>query len=405
MTRMWIVVGDTTSGGGAVVSGSPFTDIDGKPAARKGDKVICGTHGPTTIATGDPTLIIDGEAQAMHGDSCACGCKLISTQQMRVFASDGGGGGGGSAGAGAKAAATPASQQAVAAAATAAAETSSEAQYDEQVQFYGPTGAKLSNLRYVLHLDDGQTIEGTSDDEGRTQRVATSKPQKVVKAELAPASDEVSCCAQGVPAQTTTINISDVSTHARQIGVSTASVRVEEAEDRSLTAGEIALLRKVFAESIDYSTVKIHHHGYWMFFGLQSDDTATAPNGEIYFPSTLFSEDFASEPDDRKRLLVHEMTHVWQYQLGYPIKRVRAPRPNMAYEYTLTVSKKLCDYNMEAQGNIVADYFLVKHRNNQRDIYETKYRRFSSLLPLYEDTLRDFLANPADPVNLPLVTE
>ncbi|MGH8083937.1 MAG: PAAR domain-containing protein [Lysobacter sp.] len=96
MTRMWIVVGDTTSGGGAVVSGSPFTDIDGQPAARKGDKVICGTHGPTTIATGDPTLIIDGEPQAMHGDGCACGCKLISTRQMRVFAADGGGGGGGS---------------------------------------------------------------------------------------------------------------------------------------------------------------------------------------------------------------------------------------------------------------------------------------------------------------------
>jgi len=33
MTRMWVVLGDATSSGGRVVSGSPFTDIDGQPAA------------------------------------------------------------------------------------------------------------------------------------------------------------------------------------------------------------------------------------------------------------------------------------------------------------------------------------------------------------------------------------
>ncbi len=29
MTRMWVVLGDATTSGGQVISGSPFTDVDG----------------------------------------------------------------------------------------------------------------------------------------------------------------------------------------------------------------------------------------------------------------------------------------------------------------------------------------------------------------------------------------
>ena len=85
MARMWIVVGDTTSGGGSVVVGSPFTQVDGKSVARVGDAVVCGRHGPTTIASGDATISIDGQALARQGDRCACGCELMSVQQMRAF--------------------------------------------------------------------------------------------------------------------------------------------------------------------------------------------------------------------------------------------------------------------------------------------------------------------------------
>jgi len=41
MSRMIIVVGDLTSGGGRVITGTPFTDIDGKPVARVSDKATC----------------------------------------------------------------------------------------------------------------------------------------------------------------------------------------------------------------------------------------------------------------------------------------------------------------------------------------------------------------------------
>ena len=161
----------------------------------------------------------------------------------------------------------------------------------------------------------------------------------------------------------------------------------------------------MFGSSIDYGAVKLHNHGYWMLFGFQPDDTATAPNGQIYMPADLFSPDFSGEPDERKRLLVHEMTHVWQYQLGYPVKRVRAPRPGMSYRYALAAGKQFCDYNMEAQGNILADYYLLKFANAQLSMYEMRYRRHQNVLPLYEGTLARFLAHPADESNLPKVTE
>lgn len=65
MSRMWVVLGDSTSSGGSVVSGSPFTDIDGKPVARVNDKATCPQHkGTFPIVDGDPTTIIDGQPVA-----------------------------------------------------------------------------------------------------------------------------------------------------------------------------------------------------------------------------------------------------------------------------------------------------------------------------------------------------
>lgn len=84
MSKMWIVVGDKTTHGGAVLNGSPFTDIDGKPVARIGDPVSRSQCGPTTIASGDPTIMIDGQPVARHGDTTACGAALIAGQQFRV---------------------------------------------------------------------------------------------------------------------------------------------------------------------------------------------------------------------------------------------------------------------------------------------------------------------------------
>lgn len=86
MTRNWIVVGDSTSSGGRVVTGSPFTDVDGMPVARVNDTANCPKHNGTfPIVDGDPTTIIDGQPVALHGSKLACGCTVMSVKQLRVF--------------------------------------------------------------------------------------------------------------------------------------------------------------------------------------------------------------------------------------------------------------------------------------------------------------------------------
>lgn len=89
MARLFIVVGDRLSSGGSVLTGSPFTDIEGRPMARVGDRTICPTHGPGTIITGDATLIVDGNAAARQGDRASCGCSLIAGRQNLVFVDQG----------------------------------------------------------------------------------------------------------------------------------------------------------------------------------------------------------------------------------------------------------------------------------------------------------------------------
>src|SRR5690554_6307856 len=101
MARNWIVIGDPTSSGGSVVSGSPFTDIDGIPVARVNDQATCPRHkGAYPIVDGDNTLIVDGQPVALHGSSLSCGCKVLSAQQVRVFVDAGGGGAAGFTGKG-----------------------------------------------------------------------------------------------------------------------------------------------------------------------------------------------------------------------------------------------------------------------------------------------------------------
>lgn len=406
MARMWIVLGDSTSSGGQVVSGSPFTDIDGKPVARVNDKATCPKHkGTFPIVDGDPTTIIDGEAVALHGSSLACGCKVLAVQQVRVLQEAGGGAGGGSAGTATASAASPANGSATVA--TTGVAANDEATFDEQVRFVGPTGAVLSNIGYVLHLEDGSTAEGTTDADGRTARVSTSTPIAIVSAELSAPARASGCCGTGIlPSQTVPVTLNGVVTNAGQVGSSVQQAEVEKADDRGLTAGEIAMAQRVFGTAIDYASVKLHNHGYWLLFGLQPDNTAVAPNGEIYFPGDLFKPDFSLLGPSEQRLLIHELTHVWQYQLGYPIKRVRAIRPGMSYSYALDAVRKLRDFNMEAQGNLIADYYTLKVHGDRRSLYETQYMFTTfDMLPTYEHTLSDFLANPHDESNLPQVTE
>lgn len=74
-------VGDKTTHGGAVLTGSGTMKFGGIGVARKGDKVSCPVngHGPTSIIEGNPNYLDNGIPVAFHGHKCGCGCSLISS--------------------------------------------------------------------------------------------------------------------------------------------------------------------------------------------------------------------------------------------------------------------------------------------------------------------------------------
>ncbi|WP_133490763.1 PAAR domain-containing protein [Alcanivorax sp. 24] len=401
MSRPIIVLGDKTDHGGTVIGASTTTDIDGKGVARVGDKVICPKHGPspiiTTIATGDPTNLVDGQPVARHGDKTACGATLISSQAGSVVDA-----GGGKKGSDLGAVAAGLATVVGVSAAVIGARTS---RYDEQIRFVNAKGAPLAGVSYRLEMDDGSVVEGETDDDGRSRRVETDQPRKVVKATLSSSRPE--CCGDqrhGHEASSLEVDVGNVTTSDQQVGSSLATVATPEGESRGLTSGEIAMARLIFGDSIDYGRVRVHN-GEYLWFGLQPNDTAMTPNGEMYFNPKEFKQDFSNDRDSGPSgqiWFMHEMTHVWQYQLGFPVKWKRGNPLGwlMPYEYDADPAARFSDYNMEQQGDIIGDYFSLKVLGNRYGVAQDRYKVFSHL-PLLEMILENFLRDPGDVANLP----
>lgn len=178
----------------------------------------------------------------------------------------------------------------------------------------------------------------------------------------------------------------------------------DDGGERSLKFGEIAMARALFKDAIDYALVRIHKGGFFPF-GLQARSTAVTPNGQIYFNAEDFEEDFSAIAISKrvKRWFIHEMVHVWQYQMGYPVMPQGAIRIGLSYEYEFefnangTVISQLADFNMEAQGDFLADYFALTYLQsesliNNRGVYSKAQ---------YDVVLKAFFNNPQDRVNLP----
>ena len=79
MIGQFVRVGDSSTTGGLVLSGSSSQLMDGKLIARVGDEVscpLCGNVG--LIAEGNESILIDGKAAAVDGSLVVCDCPLGS---------------------------------------------------------------------------------------------------------------------------------------------------------------------------------------------------------------------------------------------------------------------------------------------------------------------------------------
>ena len=169
--------------------------------------------------------------------------------------------------------------------------------------------------------------------------------------------------------------------------------------ERNLTQGEIALVRKIFKNSINYKNVKVHNEKYAFF---QPSRSGMTPNGEIYI-ADIYKQDYSAANNYLKAFFIHEMVHVWQYQLkilnpvtaaiGESIKHLFDY--SKAYEYELVEGQDILDYNIEQQAAIIEDYYRInfanikpyagRMKNNIADVKKNM---------LFDKVLAKFKANP-----------
>ncbi|TWI51537.1 hypothetical protein IP92_00524 [Pseudoduganella flava] len=166
---------------------------------------------------------------------------------------------------------------------------------------------------------------------------------------------------------------------------------------RCLTDGEIAWCHTLFGDAIDYARVRVHARG-WLPFALQWRHTAMSPDGHIWYHPQDYRADFAREPAWRLLWFMHEMVHVWQWQLGYPVMARGAVRIGLSYRYELAPGKRLADFNMEAQGDLLADWFALQTLGLPGAMRQPHY---ATAAPLFEEVLAGFLADPCSCAHLP----
>lgn len=164
---------------------------------------------------------------------------------------------------------------------------------------------------------------------------------------------------------------------------------------RGLTAGEIKLAQSIFADSIDYSAVRVYDRGYGYLNVIGNMSYA----GHIYLPDG-YNDDFSLAPLDKQRLFIHEAVHVWQHQNNILNLAIAAVREGVrhrlkyakAYVFYLEPGKDLLEYRFEQQAAIIEEYFLRQHRGPTMGRCLNKENNTQALLG---SVLKNFLQHPS----------
>ena len=191
---------------------------------------------------------------------------------------------------------------------------------------------------------------------------------------------------------------------------------------RKLTSGEINLCRKVFQDSIDYSKVYVQMGG---LIGVVTTLTGNAmtPAGNINLPNDDYknNKDFSKSRPMLQHWFMHEMVHVWQFQLGAntakfgakqficggyttEVKSVDSGEGELkAYDTDITARdnlKKFNEFNFEQQARIIEFYFdgmFLQNDEPNRKHHQKSLKLQGHVMKI----LTDFLINPKDKKLLP----
>lgn len=208
--------------------------------------------------------------------------------------------------------------------------------------------------------------------------------------------------------------LSDIFTNTKNGSVKEVKISLP---NRSLTAGEVKLVQSVYKNSIDCSKIKIYLGSYFPL-DAQDVDTLVTPNGSIYVMQKLYKNDYSAEPDDFKKIFLHEIGHVWQHQKKLKVlihagvvqacARLKNSNPNVydifetkKYPSKImpnlveTLPKKFVDYNLEQQAEMVSDYWAIQHGGvgllNQKNQANIKNHNLKQVIELYKSKIEEAL--------------
>ena len=131
---------------------------------------------------------------------------------------------------------------------------------------------------------------------------------------------------------------------------------------RPLTPGEIGFLKPIFNGTVNFSIVDIRPGSgidprAW---GPIATSNAVTLENTIRFPSSGYKSDFSESNLTNEAWLVHEMTHVYQYQNDPSYSWVKAAKEGLksdTYGYSLKDHSCFNEYGYEQQAAMVADYY------------------------------------------------
>lgn len=142
-------------------------------------------------------------------------------------------------------------------------------------------------------------------------------------------------------------------------------------QGRSLTRSETEMARTVFGDTVNYDNVKVYNGPPTVagIFHLNQDGlSAISPNGDVYIVGPQYQvQDLSQASADTRKLLIHELTHVWQHQQGRNVEAEAlflfiksGGHYNAAYAYDINGNQKFADLNLEQQAHMVEDYFALR---------------------------------------------
>lgn len=148
---------------------------------------------------------------------------------------------------------------------------------------------------------------------------------------------------------------------------------------RNLTAGEIALAKQIFGDSISYNFVTVQNRLH-PIVGLNPKVPATAPDGHIWFRPDIYQTDFSASTVSiaDQAIFLHEMTHVWQDQHGRDVAAYGSFQTT--YDYSLSATGDFFDLQLEQKAAFVEDLYRVSNGLSPR--FNKDYKSGDPLAPL-----------------------